>query len=120
MIKNKEEELISGLDKSKIIIRDNLDLEKGMAEGLFGGLMEAGTKDSLKKVYKKVLEHFLEETILNNTKEDGKEEHLMAKESNIFKMDKDMKANLNKISLMDKVYFIRMTRLCMEYGETMS
>lgn len=120
LIKRKGEEHTFGLDRKKIIMKANLDLEKGMEEELFGGQMEAGMKDNLRKVFKKVLVLFLGEITLNNIKEGGKKELLMDKVNNISKMDKDMKVNSNKISLMAKEFSIKMIRQSTEFGETMS
>ena len=46
------EELITGLEKNQMFMKDNLKEEKGMEEEHFGGVMEAGMKGNSEKVFK--------------------------------------------------------------------
>lgn len=110
LIKKKEEVFIIGQERRATFIRVSLKQARGTVEGPFGGVMEAGMKESLGTVYKVDGEYCIERVEIGNTKETGITECSMVREPNISRTVKDMKELLNKINSMDRAYSTKMTQ----------
>ena len=91
-----------------------------MVEGHFGGPMVAGIKANFEMEFRVDTEFCTGMEDINNMKVHGIMECLMEREHNFSKMGKNMKERLKRTNFMDKVYFIKMTRLFMEFGRTMN
>ena len=108
LIKKMEEVYINGQGNSQIFMKASLLKVKEMEEVHFGGLMEVGMKDNLEMEFKVVMVFYIETVVLFNMKDHGIMVCLMEKVFSSFKMDRSMKAPLNKISFMETVYFTKM------------
>lgn len=117
-IKKREGVFTIGLEKRAMFMRDNLKQANAMVKELFGGVMVVGMRVSSEMVCKVAGEFYIVKVVIDNTKETGIMECLMAKVFSILKMASDIKAPLNKISSMETVYFTKMTRLYTECGRT--
>ena len=109
-IRKMEEERTSGQERSQICTRDSSKEGKEMDEGLSGGQMVAGTKETSKmdcKVVKVCCSGMVD---TKNMKEHGTMGCLMEGVSNILKMERGMKAVLGRTSLKEMECSTRKTR----------
>ena len=110
------EDYISGLANNRIFMKDNFKKAKEMEEGRFGGQMVAGIRVSSEMEYKVDMGFYIEKEAIKNIKDHGTMVCLTVKALSISRMEKDMKGLSNKINFMGRVFFIKMTRLFMEFG----
>ncbi len=119
-IKRKEEEFIIGLANKVMFMKGSLGQGSEMDEEPFGGVMEAGTRATLRMEFRADGESSTEKGEIVSTKEIGITECLTAKVRNISKTVKDTKAHLRRINSMVKAYSTKTILLFMEFGRTMS
>ncbi len=120
LTKKKVEESTIGLEKKVTFMKASSRLESVMAEVLFGGLTEAGTKENSEMVCKADGEYFIGKEDIANLKVIGTMACLMVKARNTFRMVNVMKVLSNKTSSTEKACFTKMTQLFTEFGKTMS
>lgn len=118
LIKNKAAEYIIGLVNRVTFMKESLKLVREMERELFGGAMEVGMKVNLEMDYKVDGEFYIVKVVIVNTRATGIMVCSMEKGYNTFRTASGMRVPSNKTNSMEKVYFIKMTRLYMEYGKT--
>lgn len=101
---------ISGQVRSRIHTRDNLKEEKEMEGAHFGGLMEVGTKVSLRRDFKVEKEFCSETGDIKNLKVSGTMGCLMVREFNTSRMDKGTKEPLKRTNFTEMEYFTNRIR----------
>lgn len=117
LIKRMAEGSISGQENNPIFTRENLSKAKEMVEEHFGGQMEAGMKVSSEMECKVDKESCIERVAILNIKDLGTMACLMGKECNILKMGKSIKVLLSRTNFMEMEFFIRTILLYMEFGK---
>lgn len=110
LIKNKEEDLIIGLESNPMCMRVSLKAESEMVEVHFGGQMEANIKANLKMECKVDLEYYIDRAVTNSTKVYGIMVCSMEKAFNISTTENVMRALLNRTNSTEMGYSTKMTQ----------
>jgi hypothetical protein len=110
LIKRKEGVFTTGLEKRAMFMKDSLKQESVTVRELFGGAMAVGMRDSSERVYRVAGEYYIAKVVIDNTKEIGIMECLMAKVFSTSKTGSDIRVLSSKISSTETVYFTKMTQ----------